>query len=325
MRKSFLVCLALFAFIQVTNAQVNTITGTIKDGQGSPIRYVFIHDTQSQRATFSDTLGNFSIRVTPTSRLLLQSQGHGDTVLNVVQGSKIQITLKTAADDTAKLHANVKLVTETVRSTTEGDMGTVSGGGMISAMKHQKEGTRGNRYFFDEFVPGYLISSDNKLVYNPTYRFNYDKIGGGLLMTEDNNTVTQVSNDQIKSFSVFGGDSKLHTFAMVPAINPSHYVQVLSSGPKYVICKLILTHLVKSDYTNAGITSHGADYDEFVDDETYAVLDVASNKTTPLSLKKKSIKEDFAKEADKVNKYLADHSGSINDTYLANFGDYINQ
>ncbi|MFI5159891.1 MAG: hypothetical protein ACHQHN_01370 [Sphingobacteriales bacterium] len=325
MRKHFLVCLALFAFIQVTKAQVNTITGTINDGQGSPVRYVFVHDTKSQRATFTDTLGNFSIRATPTSRLQLQSAGHSDTILNIPPGGKMQVTLKTVADDTTKVHAGVKLITETVRSTTEGDMGTVSSGGMISGMKHQKDGTRGNRYFFDEFVPGYIISSDDKLVYNPNYRFNYDKIGGGLLMTEDNKTLTQMSGDQIKSFSIFGSDGTLHTFEMAPAVNSSHYVQVLSSGPKYAIYKLTLTHLVKSDFTNAGITSHGADYDEFVDDKTYAVLDVASNKTVPLSLKKKSIKADFAKETDKVNKYLAGHSGSIDDTYLADFGDYINQ
>lgn len=326
MKKFFLICLSLLAVIQLGQAQTSTITGTIKDTQGSPLRYIFIHDTKSQRATFTDTLGNFSILVTPSSRLELHAGSEGDTILNIpAGGSNMQIILKGGSGDTTKMHAGVKLITETVRTTTEGDMGTVSNGGTISGMKHQKEGTRGNRYFFDDFMPGYVIDNGDKLVYSPHYLFNYDKIGGTLLMTEDNNTVTQVPNEEIKTFSIFGTDGKLHTFELVPAVNGSHYVQVLSSGPKYVIYKLILTHLVKSDYTNAGITSHGADYDEFVDDETYAVLDVAANQTVPLSPKKKSIKADFAKEAPKVDKYLSDHSGSINDTYLAAFGDYMNQ
>lgn len=326
MKKVFLVCLSLFTLTQVTKAQTNTITGKIKDDQGSPIRYVFIHDTQSTRATFTDSLGNFSIQVTPTSRLQLQSPGHKDTVLNITPGSsQLQVSLKQAVGETVKVYAQVKLVTEAVRTTNEVDLGTISNGGTISGIKHQREGTRGNRYLFDEFVPGYVITNDDKFVYNYAYHFNYDKIGGALLLTEDNNTVTHVPDEQIKSFSVFGNGDKLYTFEMVPAIDKSHYVQVLSSGPKYIIYKLVLTHLVKADYTNAGITSHGADYDEFVDDETYAVLDVTTNQILPLLPKKKSIKADFIKETDKANKYLTDHSGSINDEYLAELGNYMNQ
>jgi len=326
MRKFFLVCLSLFTLTQVTKAQTNTITGTIKDDQGSPIRYVFIHDTQSTRATFTDSLGNFAIQVTPASKLQLQSPGHKDTVLSILPGNnKLQITLKSAIVDKTKVYAQVKLVTEAVRTTNEVDLGTVSSGGTISGIKHQKQGTRGNRYLFDEFVPGYVVTNDGQLVYNANYRFNYDKIDGALLLTEDNNIVTHVPDEQIKSFSIFGGGDKLYTFEMVPAINKSHYVQVLSSGPKYVVYKLTLTHLVKSDYTNAGITSHGADYDEFVDDDTYAVLDVTNNQILPLSSRKKSIKAVFVKEADKTNKYLSSHSGSINDEYLTSFVSYMNE
>ena len=43
------------------------------------------------------------------------------------------------------------------------------------------------------------------------------------------------------------------------------------------------------------------------------------------TLKRKSLKESFAKDAEKVNKYLSDHSGDINDAYLSNLGDAMNQ
>jgi hypothetical protein len=55
------------------------------------------------------------------------------------------------------------------------------------------------------------------------------------------------------------------------------------------------------------------------------VVDVQNNQQLKLSLKKKSIKEDFANEAAKVNKYLSDNGGSINDAYLSKLGAYMNQ
>ncbi len=76
---------------------------------------------------------------------------------------------------------------------------------------------------------------------------------------------------------------------------------------------------------NNGVTAHGNDYDEYVDDADYYVLDIKAGQPQKLSLKKKSIKEDFAKDADKVNKYLSDNSGSIDDAYLSKLGAYMNQ
>ena len=124
---------------------------------------------------------------------------------------------------------------------------------------------------------------------------------------------------------MYNNKDERFVFAKVPGIDQSHYVQVLSSGSKYSVYKLIKTKFVKSDYVNNGVTSHGNDYDEYVDDADYYVFDVQANQSKKISLKKKSIKEGFAKDADKVNKYLSDNSGDINDAYLAKLGDFMNQ
>ncbi len=124
---------------------------------------------------------------------------------------------------------------------------------------------------------------------------------------------------------IYNNAGERFDFEKMPAINISHYVQVLASGKKYKIYKLIKTKFVKADFVNNGVTSHGNDYDEYVDDADYYVVDLQTNQPQKLALKKKSIKENFAKEADKVNKFLSDNSGSIDDAYLNKLGAYMNQ
>jgi hypothetical protein len=114
-------------------------------------------------------------------------------------------------------------------------------------------------------------------------------------------------------------------FEKFAAIDNAHFLQVLSTGKKYKIYKLIKTKFVKADYVNTGVTQHGNDYDEYIDDADYYVVDIQANQQQKLSLKKKSIKDAFPKEADKVNKYLSDNSGRIDDNYLSKLADYMNQ
>ena len=91
------------------------------------------------------------------------------------------------------------------------------------------------------------------------------------------------------------------------------------------IYKFIKTTFRKSDYVNAGMIQHGNDFDEFIDDADYYLFDVQANQTKKFTLKRKSLKESFAKEGDKINKYLSDHSGDINDAYLSDLGDAMNK
>jgi hypothetical protein len=135
----------------------------------------------------------------------------------------------------------------------------------------------------------------------------------------------QLSWDQIKSFTLFGNKDETVTFDKVPAIDPSHYSQVIASGKKYKIYKLIKTKFVRADYVNTGVTQHGNDYDEYVDDADYYVWDVQANKAQKFALKKKGLKDGFPNEADKVTKYVADNKGSIDEAYLGKLGDYMNQ
>jgi hypothetical protein len=322
MKKSFLMCLLLIATAQLIEAQTSAVTGSIKDEKGNPLHFVFVGDSEYKNAVFSDSLGNFTIAVKPDSKLEFELAGYENATISTDKNNAgPQIVLK-AQGSAANTQGNVS--TKLVETNSNELLPTLGDGGLI-APAHQKGNLRGNRYLFDNFAHGFVINSDNELIHNPGYLFDYDKMGGILLVTKDKKNITEVSWDKTKSFTLYNNTDQCFVFEKAPAIDNSHYVQVLASGKKYKIYKLIKTKFVRSDFVNNGVTSHGNDYDEYVDDADYYVLDVQGNQSQKLSLKKKSIKEDFAKDADKVNKYLSDNSGSIDDTYLSKLGAYMNQ
>ncbi len=312
--------LLIITAAQVIKAQTNIVSGSVRDEKGNPLHFVFVEDRQYKNASFSDSLGNFAIEVHPDSKLQFDKAGHKDELLNVDKSSAgLQVVLRSlSAESGNSINTKSSLSTDPVfERPNQGFLPDLPG--------HRKGNLRGNRYLLDNFGHGFFIRSSGELVYNPIYLFDYDKVGGGLLLTKGSETVMELSWDETKSFTLYSNTDERFVFEKVPAIDQSHFVQVLAAGKKYKIYKLIKTKFVKSDYVNNGMTAHGNDYDEYVDEADYYVLDVQSNQRQKLTLKKKSIKENFAKEADKVNKYLSDNSGSIDDAYLSRLGDYMNQ
>jgi hypothetical protein len=326
MKKAFLIWLLIIATAQIVAAQSNIVSGSVKDEKGNPLHFVFVVDNQYKNAAYTDSLGSFTISVNPDSKLQFELPGYKSVLINEDKSNAMQVVLTSLGSGSDNLSGadNAPSSQIIVQNTGNSADATVGTGGVISP-SHQKGNLRGNQYLFDTFVHGYVISSSDQLIYKPDYLFAYDKMGGALLLTRDKKNITEVSRDQTKSFILYNSADERFEFEKVPAIDKSHYVQVLASGKKYKIYKLTKTKFVKSDYVNNGVTQHGNDYDEYVDEADYYVLNVQGNQLQKLTLRKKSIKEDFAKDADKVNKYLSDNSGSIDDVYLGKLGTYMNQ
>ena len=331
MKKIFSICLLLLAMVQLTKAQTSNITGSVTNQQGNPLHFVFVHDQKSTNATFTDSLGNFSIATNPSAMLQFEATGYKDTL---VSGDKLkantQIILRAdgsagaANVSTAGTGLSTKPITVGYQAN-ENISNAGTSGGTITGMGHQKGNVHGNRYLFDDFAHGFVINAQGALFANPTYLYDYDKMGGGIMLSVNNGAVSQLDDAQIKTITLFGNGDKTYVLAKVQSIDNGHYVQVLASGAKYNIYKATQTNFVKYDYVNRGVAAHGNDYDEFVDDFTYYLLDVQANQVQKISPKKKALKTAFAKDADKINKYLADHSGDIDDVYLASLGAYMNQ
>jgi hypothetical protein len=323
--KNILFILALLlAAVQVTKAQVSNITGSVTDGKGNPCHNVFVADGPYKNATFTDSLGNFMIAVHPDSKLLFERAGYKDTIIAAAKPG-MQVAMKAIGAAGAASSAGNSGAGAQSESLTRNQVAIISNdvGGYLKPA-HAKGDTRGSEYLFDTFVHGFMINASGELVQNPNYLFDYDKLNGDLLLTRDNKTILTVGWDQVQSFSLFSNSDERFNFEKAPSIDKSHYVQVLASGKKYKIYKLIKTRFAPADYVNNGAAPHGHDYDEYVDEPDYYVFDVQLNKVQKLSLRKGPIKKVFAKEAGKIGKFLSDNSGDIDDAYLSKLGDYMN-
>lgn len=313
----------LLTAISAATAQTHLVTGSVKDNKGNPIHFVFVNDNNYKEATFTDSLGNFSIAVHPDSKLGFVAKGYADTLINVGSNSNLQIMLREIGTGSSVAHASQASQTDPedmrrqLQHANDADLRMMPG--------HEKGNLRGSRYLFDNFVHGYIISAENQIIYNPSYLVDYDKISGLPVLTNDNENISQFNWDRVSSFTLFSKADRRLSFVKEPSINNAHFLQMLASGKKYKIYKLIKTKFMKADYVNSGIVSHGNDYDEYVDDADYYVWDIQANKPQKFTLKKKSLKEGFPNEEDKVNKYVSDNKGSIDETYLSKLGDYMNQ
>lgn len=320
MKKTLSILLLLTAAVQFSKAQgSNTAWGTVQDPGGKPLHFVFIGDVANRNAAFTDSLGNFSMAVKPGTKLAIRLQGYQDTVLsNINTGSGLLVVLKPSSTV-----ANVAAISTKMQVERSDQVTSLTEGGLI-APGHQQGDLRGSRYMCVVFAHGYLINGSDELVYQPNYLLDYDKIGGGLLLTADGKKIVNVIWDQVKSFTLYSMDDQRYDFEKVTAVDNSHFLQVIASGPKYKIYKSIKTKFVKADYVNNGAAPHGHDYDEYVDDaDYYLVADGAQpQKFTP---KKKVLKEIFAKDEDKLNKFMTDNSGKIDDDYLGKLGADMNK
>jgi hypothetical protein len=310
--KIILSALLLTFIIQIAKAQNNNITGSVQDENGRLLHFVFIEDIKYKNMTFSDSLGTFTIPIHADSKFRFEAEGYRDTS---VTGDRInpvpQIILKSV----------VKVPVETTNLSIET---TRTANGLV-AIAAKRPNQVGSRYLFDTFSHGYFTDTTGKLINNESFLFDYDKVSGVLLLTIDKRYISAIVRDQIKSFTLYNNADQRVYFEKVPAIDNARYMQVLATGAKYKICKLIKTKFVAADFQATASGGSGHDYDEFVDDAQYYVLDVESNQPQKLDLRKKSIKDDFSKDAVKVNKYLSENSARIDDAYLSSLGEFMNQ
>ena len=297
--------------IQLTKAQINIITGSIQDENGRFLHYVFVEDSKYKNVAFSDSLGNFTINLHADSKLRFELEGYRDSSISADKITQsAQIVLKSSANipvETINLSIHTMLTEN----------------GLVAI--RPKLNLVGSRYLFNTFSHGFFTDINDKQIYNPYYLFNYEKVAGLLLLTVDKKNVLQMIADNIKSFTLYNSADQRLDFEKVSGIDKRLFVQVIATGGKYRIYKLIKTKYVPADAQTVALgRTAGHEYDEYVDDADYYVLDVQSNQLQKLTLKKKSIKTDFAKEADKVNKFLTENSGDIDDSYLNSLGNYLN-
>jgi hypothetical protein len=328
MKKQILSTLLCVLAAQLVMAQSITASGTVKNEKGQAVASALVQEADTKTATYTDSTGFFTLSLKGNSAIVVSARGYKDE--KVTGKDNLLVVLKPGKssakalnlDDPNKPAAGVPLENK--------NQGTaffnVSGAsGSLFNISH-KEDTKGSRYLVgDGWAKGYVVDKTGATVKNDNFAYNYDKINGSLLLTQDKRAAVDVDRDQIKSFTIYNKLDQPETYQLITAINPTHYTQVLSDGSKYKVYKFTKTTFVKSDFKTDGMTSTGNHYDEYVDEPTYYVLNVKTSALQKISLKAKAIKQVFAADADKVKAYFSDHADDdINDTFLSNLADSLN-
>jgi hypothetical protein len=314
----------LFGLLILLNAtvfgQTVSVSGTVSNQNGKPVPFAFIYDSQHPYATYADSAGQFSIKADFTSNLIATANNYLRATAKISNTSDVKIVMTAApSNNNATIDPSLKNIFKQEEGFVDMNIGSTYIKG-----SHQ-ENVHGNRYLFDDWVHGYVVGEKDSIKQNDNYLFNYDKMSGDLIFATGGKDMHLGVKKEIKQFKLFDNGGKRYVFEDVPAIDDKHYMQVLASGNKYKIYKAFNTKFIKSDYTTNGITSHGNNYDEFVDDSVYYVVKLPGGQPEKLSLKKKAIKTAFAADSDKVNKFLSDNDADIDDAYLEKLGEYMNQ
>lgn len=325
MKKLSIIILLFARAYQVSSAQTIVITGTVTNDHQLPLHYAFVQDKQLKNATYTDSTGMFTLTVSPTSQLLVSAVGYTDATADIANHTTINVSLKTdpsatpasTSEDAGALQNTFKTKDSYITNTAIG-----FGGAMNSTNETL---VTGSRFLFPRWVHGYVVKANGEVMHNSTVLYNYDKMEGDLYLTADNKSVLVADKNTIKYFTLFSPQDEQLTFERMTGISEKLYSQVLSSGPKYKIYKLIKTSFEAANYKSDGVYGTGHKDDEYTDDATYYLLNLTTNNFAPLSLKKKAIKEAFAADADKLNAFMAANNGKIDDAYLKSLGDAVNK
>ena len=304
----------------ITFAQTAVVSGNVSDQKGAPVPFAFIYDSQQAYATYADSSGSFTLKGAPSGAVVATGNGFLKKISKVDNPAGMKVVLANdPSGPTAPLTPAMKAVfaqNESFDNMTTGSLDRIG--------SHPEE-VHGSRYLFDHWVHAYAVTPKDSIKQNDNYFFNYDKIDGTFLFTADGKSIHKIVDAEIKTITLFDGNGQVYVFEIVPSIDPKHYVEVLGGGKKYKIYKNIGTKYVKANFVNNGVTQYGNNYDEYKDESDYYVAKLPGGQPQKLSLRKKSIKNAFAADADKVNKFLADNDGDIDDAYLQKLGDYMNQ
>ena len=185
--------------------------------------------------------------------------------------------------------------------------------------------TVGSQFLFADWVKGEVININGMQFTEGLYNFNKVSQNLYVQMKDTINTVAfLVDREQLKSIYLSDG---IQSFQLekVPALDPASFYTVLAKGNKYSLYSQVKTKFIGSDFETNGIVSSGNTYDEYKDAVSYWVV-FADGSSHEVSLKKKSIKNVFAGEKEKVDQfYKANGDQQQDENFLSRLVSSLNQ
>lgn len=357
--------LVIGAFGQQNAVSKKNISGKVKDENGKAISFASIVVKGENNGAKADSSGQFSIAVPATAVIKVSAVGYKEVEVNTVNKISFDIVLTKevkalkevtvtgnqpasgnvtaqqfvagALNDYTKSQ-NISAgpsVVEGLRVNALGQIeqyhflnyqptGRMYTGALLPKFS-LKEGTKGNRYFFDSWADGQIVGINGVVYKDSSYQFNYDKINSNLLFTKDHQTVVEIAREEISSFTL-KKENEEYVFESVPFISTQSYLQQLvkdSSG--YSLYKKTKTTFVKANFVSTGMIEKGNNYDEYVDEDTYFI--VYPDKTfRTLEMKKRVVKDCLSPDSDRVSAYFKSHiEEPLNESFLISLVLNINK
>ena len=335
------ICLFTFAGCSAF-AQTVAINGTVNNQKGEPVPYAFVRDANHSYATFADSTGAFKLKADPASSLAVMANKYKDAELKINNNTNVKVVLTEGEDNggvTSLKSAETNAASQFLQARQQLAAGTPNGGVSNSFIPKgggaggsdvtivrsgfALEPTRGSRYLFEDWIPGFGMNKKEELVVEKENMYNYDKISGTIIYTNDGRSMAQVSPGQLNSFTLYDKKGHAHIYENAPEINNKPFVEVLLKTPKYKIYKKIDSKLARADFHTDGVLDIGHRYDEYVDNEHYIFVSTADNKPQSISLKKSTLKKLLAGDADAF--IASQGSRDVDEEYVKDLGSSLNK
>jgi hypothetical protein len=185
-------------------------------------------------------------------------------------------------------------------------------------------------YFFNgEWVRAKILTSDNSVLSNDSFLYNFDIVNRTLMITTDLRNVFEIDHREFKAVVFYVRDSA-YLFKHIDFINDKDLFKVLiNSKEKYSLCKLIRTKITRASYA-LGLPSGNkpSPLDNYTDISMYYIFYPNKEYKKIFLLKKSAIEKMFRLDPDgqKVSDYLNQMGkNELDESDLIQMITYLNQ
>lgn len=186
--------------------------------------------------------------------------------------------------------------------------------------------TEGKRFLFDRWVKGdSVITVQDGYVSTKDFLFNYDRLTGNLIVTQDRINIMAVAPSGLRSFILKDNDTE-HYFKRADLIDSSKFLLVVvKSDADYSLYKQLSTKFTKSDFRDDGLIKSGNRFDEYKEDNSFFIVHEKTGRVQLVNNKPKTIKAIFSEDEDLVRKFFRnDVNRRIDEQFLIDLVKYVN-
>jgi hypothetical protein len=336
MKKHLFFFLSFFSISIFVKAQLDStkkrqiIHGVVVNEKNKPIQDASVVIQGEEKGIVTDSLGYFKINAKSNAVLIINAAGYeslsekirNEGLIRAVMIKSNPLNNSGSADETIKQQS----LSSAFQDFSKIETGNLYRGSSLPVFTI-KENTVGSRYLFDSWVKGKLIDTANREINTYNYLFNYDKMTGKLIATQDKQTVIEVDYIAIRSYSMTDQYGREMRFEKIDLINKNKFLVNLVNGgnKKYALYKSINTKFVKADFVTNGLIQSGNKYDEYADSYDYYIV-YGNGIYKKIELKEKAVKQVLIEDKEKVKNFFVQHSGDkLDELLLSELIIFLNQ